>query len=193
MGEGDALSRFKITSWNPPRAAIQKINHREAGTRKRTKKSVTGQPSDGTRISGKTVEIERRFCPNGHGAWNMHVTPQQNPFRACEECQNNKNLGLDGRVDLENLDALMTPIGNDDDDPSLSSTKAPIQQEPHSCSLTSENPIGQRPDPQIKQSHGSGKGASKEILRTHDQRRYQFRLPNWPILLPSPAGHVAVV
>ena len=55
-------------------------------------------------------------------AWNMHVTPQQNPFWACEECQNNKNLSLDGRVvrlidrvDLENLDALMTPIGNDDE------------------------------------------------------------------------------
>ena len=122
VGEGDPLSRGKITSWNPPRAAIQKIDRREAGTRKRTEKSVTGQPSDGTRISGKTIEIERRFCPNGHGGRNMHVAPQQNPFWACEPCQNNLNLGLDGRVvrlidrvDLENLDALMTPIGNDDE------------------------------------------------------------------------------
>ena len=71
---------------------------------------------------------ERPSCPSGHNGMNMQVTPQQNLSWAGEQCQNQENLSMDGRVvrlvgqlDLENLDALMTPISNDDETPGLGS------------------------------------------------------------------------
>ena len=62
-----------------------------------------------TSAGKKIVEIERPFCPNGHGGMNMRVTPPLNLLWACEKCQSKQNLSLDrrvvwviDRVDLEN-------------------------------------------------------------------------------------------
>ena len=79
-----------------------------------------------TSAGKNTVEIERPFCAHGHGGMNMQVTPQQNLFSACEQCQSKQNLSLDGRVvqlidqvDLENIDALRTLVDPDGETPVL--------------------------------------------------------------------------
>ena len=106
--------------WNPPRAVSQKIT--AEGREREDVLRETAHASAGKR----TVEIERPFCPSGHGGMNITDTYLNRTCTgAFEQCQNKQNLSLDGRmvrlIDRpdENLDALMTPIGNDDETPDV--------------------------------------------------------------------------
>ena len=66
------------------------------------------------------MEIERPFCPHGHGNMMMHATPQQSLYWECSTCSTS-GLSLDGcdvrpvdRWSFEGVDANMVPIGEDE-------------------------------------------------------------------------------
>ena len=69
----------------------------------------------------RPVEIERPFCPHGHGSMMMQATPQQSLHWECSTCSTTSGLSLDGcdvrlvdRVNFEGADANMVPIGDDE-------------------------------------------------------------------------------
>ena len=69
----------------------------------------------------RPVEIERPFCPHGHGSMMVQATPQQSLYWECSTCSTTSGLSLDGcddrLVDLgsfEGADANMVPIGDDE-------------------------------------------------------------------------------
>ena len=72
--------------------------------------------------SGKRpVEIERPFCPHGHGSMMMQATPQQSLYWECSTCSTTSGLSMDGcdvrlvdRVSFEGVDANMVPTGEDE-------------------------------------------------------------------------------
>ena len=123
--------------------------------------SATGHQSDSTLVGGSE---DRRdiFCPS----MNRQVAPQRNLFWACEQCQNEQNLRMDERlvrvihrVDLENLDALMTPIGNDDET-LVKTTKASIQREPQGSTRFDNDQIR-------KSRHWTEGQTGRDMLRFH--------------------------
>ena len=66
----------------------------------------------------RPAEIERPFCPGGHGSMMMQVTPQQSLYWECSACSTTSGLNLGGcdvrPVDWESfdgVDANMVPIG----------------------------------------------------------------------------------
>ena len=74
----------------------------------------------------RPVEIERPFCPHGHGSMIMQATPQQSLYWDCSTCSTTPGLSLDGcdvrlvdRVNFEGADANMVLIGGDDETPCL--------------------------------------------------------------------------
>ena len=69
----------------------------------------------------RPVEIERPFCPHGHGSMIMQATPQQSLYWECSTCSTTSGLGLDGcdvrlvdRGSFEGVDANIVPIGDDE-------------------------------------------------------------------------------
>ena len=44
----------------------------------------------------RPVEIERPFCPHGHGNMMMQATPQQSLYWECSTCSTTSGLSLDG-------------------------------------------------------------------------------------------------
>ena len=69
----------------------------------------------------RPVEIERPFCPHGHGSMMMQATPQQSLYWKCSTCSTTSGLSLDGcdvrLVDwgsFEGADANMVPSGDDE-------------------------------------------------------------------------------
>ena len=50
------------------------------------------KPNNRTRL----VEIERPFCPHGHGSMMMQATPQQSLHWECSTCSTISGLSLDG-------------------------------------------------------------------------------------------------
>ena len=44
----------------------------------------------------RPVEIERSFCPHGHGSMMMQATPQQSHYWECSTCSTTSGLSLDG-------------------------------------------------------------------------------------------------
>ena len=69
----------------------------------------------------RPVEIERPFCPHGHGSTMMQATPQQSLYWECSTCSTTSGLSLDGcdvrladRWNFEGADANMVPIGDDE-------------------------------------------------------------------------------
>ena len=69
----------------------------------------------------RPVEIERPFCPHGHGSMMMQATPQPSLYWECSTSSTTSGLSLDGcdvrLVDWENFegaDANMVPIGDDE-------------------------------------------------------------------------------
>ena len=44
----------------------------------------------------RPVEIERSFCPHGHGSMMMQATPQQSLYWECSTCSTTSGLSLDG-------------------------------------------------------------------------------------------------
>ena len=69
----------------------------------------------------RPVEIERSFCPDGHGSMMMQATPQQSLYWESSTCTATLGLSLDGcdvrLVDpgsFEGVDANMVPIGEDE-------------------------------------------------------------------------------
>ena len=83
-----------------------------------------------TKLNNRTVlastgkrpfEIERPFCPHGHGSMMMQASPQQSLCWECSTCSATSGLSLDGcdvrlvdRVSFEGADANMVPIGDDE-------------------------------------------------------------------------------
>ena len=62
--------------------------------------------------SGKRpVEIERPFCPHGHGSMMMQATPQQSLYWEWSTCSTTSGLRLDG---CDVRDANMVPTGDDE-------------------------------------------------------------------------------
>ena len=80
----------------------------------------------------RLIEIERPFCPHGHGSMMMmQATPQQSLYCECLTCSPTSGLSLDGcdvrlgdRVNFEGADANMVPI-EDDETPCLSTCSVP--------------------------------------------------------------------
>ena len=69
----------------------------------------------------RPFEIERPFCPHGHGSMMMQATPQQSLYWECSTCNTTSELSLDGcdvrlvdRGSFEGADANMVPIGDDE-------------------------------------------------------------------------------
>ena len=69
----------------------------------------------------RPVEIERPFCPHGHGSMTIQATPQQSLHWECLTCSTTSGLSLDGcdvrlvdRESFEGADANMVPIGDDE-------------------------------------------------------------------------------
>ena len=69
----------------------------------------------------RPVEIERPFCPHGHGSMMMQATPQQGLYWECSTCNTTSGLSLDGcdvrlvdQESFEDVDANMVPIGEDE-------------------------------------------------------------------------------
>ena len=69
----------------------------------------------------RPVEIERSFCPHGHGSAMMQATPQQSLYWECSTCSTTSGLSLDGcdvrladRVSFEGADTNMVSIGDDE-------------------------------------------------------------------------------
>ena len=74
-----------------------------------------------TSTGKRPVEIERPFCPHGHGSVMMQATPQQSLYWECSTCSTTPGLSLDGcdlrlvdRVSFEGADANMVPTGDDE-------------------------------------------------------------------------------
>ena len=44
----------------------------------------------------RPVDIERPFCPHGHGSMMMQATPQQSLYWECSTCSTTSGLSLDG-------------------------------------------------------------------------------------------------
>ena len=66
--------------------------------------------------SGKRpVEIERPFCPHGHGSMMMQATPEQSLYWECSTCSTTSGLSLDGYyvrlVDREELRGCRRELG----------------------------------------------------------------------------------
>ena len=64
----------------------------------------------------RPVEIERPFCPHGHGSMMMQATPQQSLCWECSTCSTTSGLSLDGcdvrlvdRGSFEGVDANTVP------------------------------------------------------------------------------------
>ena len=69
----------------------------------------------------RPVEIERTFCPHGHGSMMMQATLQQGIYWECSTCSTTSGLSLDGcdvrlvdRESFEGADANMVFIGDDE-------------------------------------------------------------------------------
>ena len=114
--------------------------------------------SDSTLVSRKADRRNREIFVSTRAWWHEHVyDTTTESVLACEKCQIKQNLSLDGRaarlidrVRSEGFDALMTPIGKRRRDPSVMNTRASIRREPRGCCLMLEDPIGERPDSEIK-------------------------------------------
>ena len=117
-----------------------------------------GQQSDSTLVSRKADRRNRETFVSTRAWWHEHVyDTTTESVLACEKCQIKQNLSLDGRaarlidrVRSEGFDALMTPIGKRRRDPSVMNTRGSIRREPRGCCLMLEDPIGERPDSEIK-------------------------------------------
>ena len=44
----------------------------------------------------RPVEMERPFCPHGHGSMMMQATPQQSLYWECSTCSTTSGLSMDG-------------------------------------------------------------------------------------------------
>ena len=69
----------------------------------------------------RPVEIERPFCPHGHGSMMMQAKPQQSPCWECSTYSTISGRSLDGwdvrladRVSFEGADANMVSIADDE-------------------------------------------------------------------------------
>ena len=69
----------------------------------------------------RPVEIERPFCPHGHGSMTMQATPQQSLYWECSTCSTTSLLSLDGcdvrlveRGSFEDVDVNTVPNGDDE-------------------------------------------------------------------------------
>ena len=108
-----------------------------------------------TSTGKRPVEIERPFCPHGHGSMMMQATPQQSLHWECSTCSTTSGLSLDGcdvrlvdRGSFEGADANLIPIGGRRDTVPLN-VQGQLKDVDQEVYLQLIYEIGQRPENQI--------------------------------------------